>query len=133
MKYPFVVVAFSFALGILSRICFPIEIKMIIALFFLLLPFLWYLRGRKIFTILMGLLFILLGILHSDQALLRHRPAEVPQGKMTLIGQIVSVPQLKNSGKKERWSFLLEAESMRLNTTTWKQTSRLRERIQVFL
>lgn len=115
MKYPFFWTAFLMTAGVVvDRFCHPPLIYIFTGAV-LTGPFLWQFRGSRKFLLFFGIMLIQLGILFSS---LNHqlRPRGVEQWakgqRVSLQGVVDTVPEVKITGKKQTFSFVLKSESV---------------------
>ena len=132
MRRPFLWPAVSFAVGIISGRFFSLPQTLIFVLLLSLLPFLWFLRGKAFFLPLFLLSLWGIGVLRIQEVskLPPHHIAYFARGEwVSLEGRVVSLPELKQKGKREISSLVLEAENLIWGHRFFETTGK----VQVFL
>lgn len=115
MRRPFLWPGIGLALGIFLGRISPLSNLPVFLFIIFLLPFLWVFRGRQFFLPLFLLAVMGAGILRIHQVLRipPHHVLHFAQGDwVSLEGKVVSLPQLKEKGRRKIYSFILEAENL---------------------
>ena len=115
MRRPFFWPGLGLVLGIsLGRFFHP-PLLIVFLLVLVLLPWLWFFRGRAFFLPLFLAAMTGIGVLRMGQALERPRHHLVhfaDGGWMSLEGRVISLPEVKEKGRRRIVSFVLEAENL---------------------
>lgn len=131
MRRPFLGPGLALVLGTLAGRFFPLPDFWPVFLILSLLPFLWVSRGKKTFLPLFLFCVLGLGILriHEVTRLPTNPISGFAREKwMRLEGQVITLPDLKEKGKRRIYSFVLEAKKLRID---WK-TLEAKGKVQVF-
>lgn len=132
MRRPFLWPAVGLALGIVAGRFFSFPTVPILSFLFFLLPFLWFLRGKSLFLPLFLFSLWGIGILRIQQVSrlpLDHISAFAQGDWVSLEGKVVSLPELKEKGKRKIYSFILEARNLVRDRRFFETTGK----VQVFL
>lgn len=132
MRRPFFWPAAGLGAGVLLGKFFSFPNTPVFLSTLFLLPFLWFLRGRRIFLPLFLLSLAGLGILriHSVERIPPHHLLNFSKGAWTALeGRVASLPEVKEKGRRRIYSLLLDSENLVLEKKFYETTGR----VQVFL
>lgn len=131
MRRPFLGPGLALVLGILAGRFFALPDFWLVFGILSLLPFLWASRGKKFFLPLFLCCLFGLGMIriHEVTRLPENAVSGFAREKwMRLEGQVTSLPDLKEKGKRRIYSFALEAKKLRADGKTLD----VKGRMQVF-
>lgn len=131
-RRPFFWPAAGLGAGVLLGKLFPLPNSPVFLFTLFLLPFLWFLRGRRFFLPLFLLSLAGLGILriHSVGRIPPHHILNFSKGAWTAVeGRAASLPEVKEKGRRKIYSFLLDSENLVLEKKFYETAGR----VQVFL
>jgi len=132
VRHPFFWPAAGLALGIASGRFLSFPVVPLLLLLFFLLPFLWFFRGKSFFLPLFLLSIWGIGVLRIQEAshLPPHHVSTFAEGDwVSLEGEVASLPELKEKGKRRIYSFLLESRNLVRDRRFFETTGK----VQVFL
>ena len=132
MRRPFVGLGASLAAGILAGKLFPLPVFLLLAFLFVFLPLLWIFRGRPFFLPLFLVCFFGLGMIRIQDVtrLPAHHVSRFVQDQwVSLEGNVASVPELKEKGRRRIFSFILDSKRLILKGKSVSTTGK----VQVFL
>ncbi|MFA6600233.1 MAG: ComEC/Rec2 family competence protein [Candidatus Omnitrophota bacterium] len=137
MRVPFLWIAIALTAGVISGILAPgASLPWLWAWLLLILPLLWHCRGGPAF---LGFLMVAVALLGWIETEARYRSAGnavskwADSGRMSLEGEVVSVPQVRVSGKKSKIDFILAARNLYQGKSPDGRLLEVRGRVQAFL
>ncbi len=132
VRRPFLGPGLALVFGILAGRFFPLPDFWPVFSILSLLPFLWMTRGQKVFLPLFLFCVLGLGILriHEVTRLPAYPVSSFAREKwMRIEGEVVTLPDLKEKGKRRIYSFVLETTKLRMD---WK-TLEAKGKVQIFV
>jgi competence protein ComEC len=136
MKLPFLWIAMGFSLGIATEKCWNISVLWLECGLVTGIVLLWFLRGRRwflpIFVLLLGCLGVLWARLDTYIPTNAVQNFAVPE-RVTLLGVVNSLPEMKTHGKKKTVSFVLAAHSITKKEGGRKKFFKVSGDVQTFL
>ncbi len=135
MKFPFLPLAISLSLGMVSSRYAPSVTPVVVSLLVILLPFAWFLRGRKsFFPVFLILIFTAGWIGFSIDGLKPENSVHqfVSDRRLAVTGIVATLPDVKCRGRGRNISFVLKSTEVNLGSRRYPKPRAVRGQVWVY-